>query len=86
MDFMKRIIVDQKIMVGKPIIKGTRIPVDAILQRVADGMATDDILKDYPNLTKDDVRAAIEYSVSLVRGEDIIPEIKGKKAAYAASG
>lgn len=85
MDFMKRIIVDQKIMVGKPVIKGTRIPLDAILQRIADGMTTEEILRDYPNLTKDDVRAAVEYSASLVRGEDVIPEIKGKKAAYAAS-
>ncbi|MBI2143642.1 DUF433 domain-containing protein [Candidatus Woesearchaeota archaeon] len=86
MDFMKRIIVDPKIMVGKPVIKGTRVPVDAILQRIADGMTTEGILKDYPNLTKDDVRAAVEYSASLVRGEDIIPEIEEKKAAYAASG
>lgn len=85
MDFIKRIVVDPKIMVGKPVIRGTRIPVDAILQRIADGMTTEEILKDYPNLTKDDVRAAIEYSVSLVRGEDIIPEIKDKKATYAAS-
>lgn len=86
MDFIKRIVVDPKIMVGKPLIKGTRIPVDAILQRIADGMTTDDILKDYPNLTKEDIKAAVEYSASLVRGEDIMPEIKEKKATYAASG
>ena len=83
MDFMKRIIVDPKIMVGKPVIKGTRIPVDAILQRIAEGMTFGEILQDYPNLTKDDITAALEYSASLVRGDDIIPEIKGK---YAASG
>ena len=83
MDFMKRIIVDPKIMVGKPVIKGTRIPVDAILQRIAEGMTFGEILEDYPNITRDDITAALEYSASLVRGEDVIPEIKGK---YAASG
>ena len=83
MDFMKRIIVDPKIMVGKPVIKGTRVPVDAILQRIAEGMTFVEILQDYPNITRDDIKAALEYSASLVRGDDIIPEIKGK---YAASG
>ena len=83
MDFMKRIIVDPKIMIGQPVIKGTRIPVDAILQRIAEGMTMGELLQDYPKLTKDDIKAALEYSASLVRGEDIIPEIKGK---YAASG
>ena len=71
MDFMKRIIVDQKIMVGKPVIKGTRIPVDAILQRIAEGMTTEEILKEYQNITREDIKAALEYSASLVRGEGI---------------
>ncbi len=44
----KKIVVDPKIMVGKPIIKGTRIPVDAIIQRIADGMSIKEILEDYP--------------------------------------
>lgn len=60
MDFMKRIIVDPKIMVGKPVIKGTRIPVDAILTRLANGMTVDEIVKDYQNLTKADVKAVRE--------------------------
>ena len=44
-------------------------------------MAFVEILQDYPNLTKDDIKAALEYSAGLVRGDDIIPEIKGKYAA-----
>ncbi|MEA3255415.1 MAG: DUF433 domain-containing protein [Candidatus Altiarchaeota archaeon] len=68
-----RIVVNPKIMVGKPVIKGTRIPVDAIIQRIADGMSINEILEDYPNLKKDDVRVALSYSVDLVRGEYIVP-------------
>lgn len=77
---MKRIVVNPKVMVGKPVIKGTRVPVDAILRRIADGWTFEKILEGYPNLTRGDVKAAIEYAERIVRGEDIIPEIKGKHA------
>lgn len=69
----KKIVVDPKIMVSKPIIKGTRIPVDAIIQRIADCMSIKEILEDYPNLTKEDIKAALQYTVEIIRGEDIIP-------------
>ena len=68
-----RIVVDPKIMVGKPIIKGTRIPIDAIINRLADGITIKEILKDYPNLTEKDIKAALQYSADIIRGEDIIP-------------
>ena len=81
MDFMKRIIVDPKVMVGKPVIKGTRIPVDAILRRIAEGMTIEEVLEGYPNLTKDDIKAALTYAESIIRGEDIVPVIiRGKHA------
>lgn len=75
-EYKKRIIVNPKIMVGKPIIKGTRIPVDAILKRVAEGMTINEILEDYPNLTHKDVKAAFDYAAAILRGEDIIPMMK----------
>ncbi|MEX2750303.1 MAG: DUF433 domain-containing protein [Candidatus Freyarchaeota archaeon] len=75
---MEDIIVDPNIMAGKPIIRGTRIPVDAILRRIADGMTIAEILEEYPNLTKEKVKAALEYAERIVRGEDIIPIVKGK--------
>ena len=77
---MKRIVVDPKVMVGKPVIRGTRIPIDAILRRIADGWTFEKILEGYPNLTKSDIKAALEYAERIVRGEDIIPEIKVKHA------
>ncbi len=71
---MKRVIVDPKIMVGKPVIRGSRIPVDAILHRMAQGETVASIIEEYPALTRLDIRAALEYAESLVRGEDIIPQ------------
>lgn len=56
----ERIIINPKVMVGKPVIKGTRIPVDAIIKRLAQGMSTQEILEEYPNLKEEDVRAALE--------------------------
>jgi uncharacterized protein (DUF433 family) len=80
-----RIIVDPGIMVGKPIIKGTRIPVDAIITRIAEGMSIKEILEDYPNLTSDDVKAALEYTVDIIRGEDVMPLItKVEKHAFSS--
>ncbi len=53
-----RIVVNPGIMA-----KGTRIPVDAIIHRIADAMSIDEIVEDYPNLKKIDVKAALEYSL-----------------------
>ncbi len=75
---MEEIIVDPRVMAGKPIIKGTRIPVDVILKRIADVMTIEEIIKEYPNLTKEKVKAALEYAEKIVRGEDIIPIVKGE--------
>lgn len=69
----ERIVVNPKIMVGKPIIRGTRIPVDSILKRLADGMSVGEILEEYPNLTGEDIRAALRYVSEVVAGEEIIP-------------
>ena len=75
----RRIVVNPKVMVGKPVIKGTRIPVDMIVRLIAQGMTVGEILEDYPNLKKEDIRAALEYVASLVEGEDIFPSIDMEK-------
>jgi uncharacterized protein (DUF433 family) len=62
---IERIVADKRIRVGKPVIKGTRIPVDAIIRRIAEGMTVKEIILDYPNHTKEDVKAALEYCVDL---------------------
>lgn len=73
---LKRIVVDPKIMAGKPVIRGTRVPVDAILHRIAQGETLDDLIEDYPKLRKQDIKAALEYASSVVKGEDIVPLMK----------
>ena len=78
-DFMKRIVVNPKVMVGKPIIKGTRITVEAVVRRAANGMTFDEILEDYPYITKEDLKAALLYAESLVAGEEVFPVIIHEK-------
>ncbi len=57
-----RIVVDPKIMGGKPVIKGTRIPVYFILELLSNGWSIDDILREYPYLSREDILAAIKYA------------------------
>jgi uncharacterized protein (DUF433 family) len=61
-----RIIADPGTMMGKPVIEGTRITVELILTRLAEGRSVDDILTEYPHLTRAQVTAAIEYARALV--------------------
>ena len=73
---LNRIVVDQKIMVGKPIIKGTRVPVDMIVRQIAQGLKIKEILGDYPQLKEDDIKAALLYCAEIVEGESVFPLIK----------
>ncbi|MCR4320698.1 MAG: DUF433 domain-containing protein [Candidatus Brocadiaceae bacterium] len=59
---MGRITANKEILGGKPIIKGTRISVEFILELLASGVTEDEILQDYPHITKDDIRACLEYA------------------------
>ena len=68
----ERIVVNPKIMGGKPVIKGTRIPVYFILELIASGWTIDDILKEYPHLTREDVLAAVKYAARVLREEIVV--------------
>jgi len=57
---------------GKPVIRGTRIPVYFILELLANGWSVDDILREYPHLTREDVLAAIRYAAKVLREEVIV--------------
>lgn len=68
----ERISVDPKICHGKPVIRGTRIMVWQILDLLEDGLTFDEIITDYfPHLTKDDIKACIEYANRLVKNEEV---------------
>ncbi len=64
---LQRISVDQNVCFGKPCIRGTRIWVSLLLDLLADGMSIEEILAEYPQLTKDDIRAAIAYGAEMSR-------------------
>lgn len=66
----QRIITNPKILAGKPIIKGTRIPVYLILNLLANGYTHERVVKAYPRLKKQDVIAALEYAQSLTKREE----------------
>ncbi|MDQ3043738.1 MAG: DUF433 domain-containing protein [Chloroflexota bacterium] len=70
-DFLARIVVDPRILVGKPVIKGTRIPVSLILNLMAHGGTFNEIIEDYPILTLDDIRAAILYAGARLDREEV---------------
>lgn len=65
------IVCDPTILNGKPIIKGTRISVALILQNIASGMTREDILRGYPTLTKEGLKAALEFAARQFQGEEV---------------
>lgn len=68
-----RIEIRRDVCHGKPCIKGTRIMVSNILNLLAHGANLEEVLRGYPQLTRDDVFAALEYAEAIVRDEDIQP-------------
>ncbi|HDR51421.1 MAG TPA: DUF433 domain-containing protein [Mariniphaga anaerophila] len=58
-----------EIMYGKPVIKGTRIPVDLILEKMSNGTNFQTIISDYPDLNEEDLYACLAYATSLIRNE-----------------
>lgn len=72
MEYIKTIVSDPDIMLGKPIVKGTRITVELILRKMAEGMTIEELLEAYPHITKDDILAAISYSADVISKEELI--------------
>ncbi len=72
MNYKERITTDSQIMLGKPIIKGTRITVELILRKLSQGIAMEELLEGYPHLTKDDIFAALSYTADVISREEII--------------
>jgi uncharacterized protein (DUF433 family) len=66
-----RIEVDPKIMLGKPVIRGTRITVELILRKLTDGASEADLLQAYPRLTRQDIQAAMRYAADTLAHEEI---------------
>lgn len=69
----ERIVVNPRILVGKPIVRGTRIPVEIVLAHLALDIDVESLFADYPRLTLDDVRACLTYAAGLVADENVFP-------------
>jgi uncharacterized protein (DUF433 family) len=73
MDWRDRIIVDPAILVGKPVIRGTRLAVEFILELLAGGWTREQIEQNYPALTDDDLQAALHSAAEVLRRERVYP-------------
>ena len=72
--YQERIVADPRILAGKPVVKGTRIAVDLVLEELAQNPDIDELLAAHPDLTRDDVQACLAYARAIVTGEDVSPK------------
>lgn len=73
MDWNDHITVDPRILVGKPVVKGTRIAVEMVVDLLAAGWTHQQILASYPTLSEEDVRACLGYASELLHAEKVYP-------------
>ena len=67
-----RIEVNPRVMLGKAVIRGTRVPVELLLRKLSDGASEADLLDAYPNLTREDIHAAIRYAADTLAHEEVV--------------
>lgn len=73
MDIAQYIEVNPKIMMGKPVIKGTRITVELILEKLAAGETVENIMEAHPHISKEHIQAALAFAAQSLKGENIYP-------------
>ena len=66
-----RIEIDPAVMLGKPVIRNTRIPVELVLRRLSEGMQISELLDAYPRLTADDIYACLAYAAETIAHENV---------------
>ena len=71
MNWRERIIVDPAILVGKPVIKGTRLAVEFILELLAQGWSEAEIIRNYPGIAREDIQACLGYAREIVAEEKV---------------
>ena len=72
-DWQERIVVDPKVLVGKPLIRGTRLSVEFILDLLANDWTIEKILNEYPQLVREDVMAVLKYAAEMAKEEKVYP-------------
>jgi uncharacterized protein (DUF433 family) len=73
MNWQSRIAIDPQILDGKPVVRGTRLAVEFIVDLLAHGWSETDILKNYPGLTREDILACLAYAAESLRAEKVYP-------------
>ena len=73
MDWRERIVIDPDILVGKPVVAGTRLAVEFIIDLLAQGWSESEILRNYPGLTQSDIQACLAYASAALRAEKVYP-------------
>jgi len=73
MNWEAHIVVDPEILCGKPLVKGTRLAVEFIVDLLAQGWTADDIISNYPGLTPDDIQACLAYASAVLHAEKVYP-------------
>ena len=77
MEWRERVVVDPAVMVGKPVIKGTRLAVEFIIELLANGWTHEEILENYPGITLEDIRACLAYAHDVLHEERVFPLPQG---------
>ncbi len=72
----ERIEIDPRVCGGKPVVKGTRIPVAVLLEQLAQGESWESILSGYPELSRDDLRMVLLYAKASIESTEILPSVK----------
>lgn len=73
MSWEERIVIDPAILVGKPIIKGTRLAVEFIVDLLAQGWSEEEIVRNYPGIAKEDISACLKYASHILKSEKVYP-------------
>jgi len=72
MNYRDNITISPDVMLGKPVIKGTRITVEFIMKKLSEGMDINELLNEYPSLNKEDILASLAYSADVISREEIL--------------
>ncbi len=75
MKLAERIEANPEVMLGKPVIRGTRVPVELLLRRISEGATEENLLASYPHLTRDDIRAAVAFAADTIAYEEIVETV-----------
>lgn len=73
MNWQERIVVDPQILVGKPVIRGTRLAVEFLLELLAEGWSVEQVLANYPQLVAEDLSAVLHYAAEVLKREKVYP-------------